>query len=153
MFSVSRGFDIYILGCRTHILRSPTRRLAWYFHILRLIELWFQICLAHQHAKWRGQNYFLLHFTELCIISEWLHVHRHDKSSGFTSALSRPENKTIKIKWFPQCLKTQELITNSCLWGKWRWGKSVYYTERTWKEFLPVVFLKWCVWGPRFPFL
>lgn len=122
MYSASCGFDIYILGYRTHILRSLTRRLAWYFHILWLIELSFQLCSAHQHAKWRDQNYFLLHFTELCIISEWLHVHRHEKSAGFKSLLIRPENKTIKIKLFPQCLKTKEMIKNSCLWGKWTLG-------------------------------
>lgn len=41
------------------------------------------------------------------------------KSSDFKSALIRPENKAIKIKLFPQCLKTKEMIKNSCLWGKW----------------------------------
>ena len=37
------------------------------------------------------------------------------KSSDFKSALIRPENKAIKIKLFPQCLKTKEMIKNSCL--------------------------------------
>lgn len=112
---------IYILGYRAHILTSLTRRLAWSFHILWLIELGFQICSAHQHANWRGWDYFSFHFTELCIVSEWFRGHRHEKSSGFKFAPIIPENKTIKIKLFPQCLKTKEMIKNS-LWGKWVWG-------------------------------
>lgn len=137
---------MYILGYRTHILRLLTRCLAQYFHILWLTELWFQISSAHQHTKWGGQNYFFIMF-------HWAGHHLMYTGVKRVLALNlHPldlKTKQLKLNYPPNALKLRRwLKTAVCEASKY--GKSVYCTMSTSKEFLHAVCLKWCVWGTSF---